>query len=135
MTLNYKETFDRFAFYFLSIFISPTLFGVFMACYSTVFYQDSWSFGPIVLVVAVYSWMFFLFGALPVSLYIDFSVRTKGYPNWAKALLYVGFGGLAGILGSVFLFNLYSIFFMFLFGMVGGLIHFFVLTVLKKFFK
>ncbi|MCM3639310.1 hypothetical protein M3152_16540 [Sporosarcina luteola] len=135
MTLNYKETFDRFSLYFFTIFISPILLGVFMALYSMIAFQDSWGFGPTVLVVGIYSWPFFGFGAFPVSLYIDFSARTKMYPNWAKALLYIGFGGLAGLLGSVILFNLYSIIFTFIVGMFGGVIHFFVLALMKKVFK
>lgn len=135
MTLNYKETFDRFSLYFLTIFISPILFGVFMALYSMIAFQDSWSFGPTVLVVGIFSWPFFGFGAFPVSLYIDFSARTKLYPNWAKALLYAGIGGLAGLLGSLILYDLYSITFMYIFGMVGGVIHFLVLAIIKKLFK
>lgn len=135
MTLNYKETFDRFSLYFLTIFISPILFGVFMALYSMIAFQDSWSFGPTVLVVGIFSWPFFGFGAFPVSLYIDFSARTKLYPNWAKALLYAGCGGLAGLVGCLILYDLYSITFMFIFGMVGGVIHFFVLALIKKIFK
>lgn len=133
MTLNYKETFDRFSLYFLTIFISPILFGVLMAIYSTIAFQDSWSFGPTVLVVALYSWPFFAFGAFPVSLYIDFSARTRDYSNWIKALLYAGFGGLAGLIGNVILYDLYSMTFMFIFGMVGGLIHFLVLSIIKEF--
>ncbi|MCM3711934.1 hypothetical protein [Sporosarcina luteola] len=135
MTLNYKETFDRFSLYFLTIFISPFLFGIFMALYSMIAFQDSWGFGSTVLVVGIYSWPFFGFGAFPVSLYIDFSARTKMYPNWGKALLFIGFGGLAGLLGSVILFNLYSIIFMLILGMFGGVIHFFVLALIKKLFK
>ncbi|MFC5602509.1 hypothetical protein [Sporosarcina koreensis] len=135
MTFNYKETFDRFSFYFLTIFISPILFGVFMALYSMIAFQDSWSFGPTVLVVGIYSWPFFAFGAFPVSIYIDFSARTRDYPHWKKAVLYAGFGGLAGLLGSVILYNLYSMIFMLTFGLFGGLIHFFVLALIKRFFK
>lgn len=135
MTTNYKETFDRFSFYFLAILITPILFGVLLAIYSILSFQDSWSFGPTVLVVALYSFPFFAFGAFPVSLYLDFSARTKNYPNWVKVLLYAGFGGLAGLVGSVVLYDLFSIIFMFIFGMVGGGIHFSVLVLIKKFIK
>ncbi|QUW22992.1 hypothetical protein JSQ81_05315 [Sporosarcina sp. Marseille-Q4063] len=135
MTTNYKETFDRFSLYFLAILISPILFGVILAIYSMISFQDSWGFGPTVLVVALYSWAFFAFGAFPVSLYLDFSARTKSYPNWVKALLYAGCGGLAGLVGSVVLFDLFPIIFMLIFGMVGGVIHFSVLVLIKKFIK
>lgn len=135
MTLNYKETFDRFSLYLLTIFISPVLFGAFMALYSMIAFQDSWSFGPTVFVVALYSWPFFGFGALPVSLYIDFSARMKNYPNRVKALLYAGSGGLAGIVASVIFYDLFSMIFMFIFGAVGGIIHFVVVVLIKKFIK
>lgn len=131
MTPTYKTTFDRFSIYFLTIFISPVLFGAFLALYSIITFQDSWSFGPTVLVVAVYSLPFFAFGAFPVSLYIDFSSRTKNLPNWAKALLYVGFGGIAGLLASVILHNLFSMIVMFVFGMFGGVIQFLVVALVK----
>jgi hypothetical protein len=132
MTTNYKETFDRFSIYFLAILISPIPFGVFLATYSIISFQDSWSFGPTVLVVALYSLPFFGFGAFPVSLYLDFSARTKNYTNWIKALFYAGFGGLAGLIGSIVVYDLFSIIFMFIFGMVGGVIHFSVLALIKK---
>ena len=135
MTTNYKDTFDRISLYFLAILISPIFFGIFMAIYSIVVFQDSWSFGPTVLVVALYSWPFFAFGAFPVSMYLDFSTRTKNYPNRIKVLLYAGFGSLGGLIGSVILYDLYPIIFMFIFGMVGGIIHFSVLTLIKKFIK
>jgi hypothetical protein len=135
MTQNYKETFDRFSLYFLAIFISPILYGVLLALYSAISFQDSWSFGPAVLVATIYSFPFFAFAALPVSLYIDFSARTKNYPNWVKTLLYSGFGSLAGLLASAVLYDLFSIIFMFIFGMFGGVIHFSMLALLKKFFK
>jgi hypothetical protein len=135
MTTNYKETFDRFSLYFLAILISPIFFGIFMAIYSIIFFQDSWSFGPTLMVVALYSFPFFAFGAFPVSLYLDFSDRTKNYSNWVKVLLYAGFGSLAGLVGCVVLYDLYPIIFMFIFGMVGGVIHFSVLALIKKFIK
>lgn len=135
MELNYKDTFDRFSLYFLTMFISPILFGVFMALYSEIAFQDSWDFGPTVLVAALYSGPFFWFGAFPVSLYIDFSVRTRNYPEWKKALLYASFGGLAGLLASVIFYSLYSIFFMLIFGMIGGVIQFSVLMLIKKLIK
>lgn len=77
MTISYKETFDRFSLYFLAILISPVLFGVFMALYSSIFSQDSWGFGPTVFVVTLYSFPFFALAAFPISLYIDFSARIK----------------------------------------------------------
>ena len=132
MTYTYKETFDRFSLYFFAIFISPILFGVFMALYSIISYQDSSSFGPTVLVVALYSLPFYAFAAFPVSLYIDFSAHIKNSPNRVKALLYASCGGLAGLLGSVVFYDLFSIPFMFIFGMFGGVIHFIVLVLLKK---
>ncbi|WP_060209987.1 hypothetical protein [Sporosarcina koreensis] len=135
MTTSYKTTFDRFSIYLLAIFVSPVLFGAFMALYSMIAFQDSWSFGPTVLVVALYSWPFFGFGAFPVSLYIDFSARMKNYPNRVKALLYAGSGGLAGIVASVILYDLFSMIFMFIFGAVGGIIHFVVVVLIKKFIK
>lgn len=135
METSYKTIFDRFSIYLLAIFISPILFGAFMALYSIIAFQDSWSFGPTVLVVALYSWPFFGFGAFPVSLYIDFSARIKNNPNWVKVLLYAGSGGLAGLVASVILYDLFSMIFMFLFGMVGGVIHFVVLVLIKKFIK
>ena len=135
MTTNYKDTFDRFSLYFLAILISPIFFGIFMAIYSIVVFRDSWSFGPTVLVVALYSWPFFAFGAFPVSMYLDFSTGAKNYPDRIKVLLYAGFGSLGGLIGSVVLYDLYPIIFMFIFGMVGGIIHFSVLILIKKFIK
>jgi hypothetical protein len=135
METSYKTIFDRFSIYLLAIFVSPLLFGAFMALYSMIAFQDSWSFGPTVLVVALYSWPFFGFGAFPVSLYIDFSARMKNYPNWVKALLFVVSGGVAGLVANVILNGLYPMIFMFLFGMVGGVIHFIVLELIKKFIK
>ncbi|KXH87525.1 hypothetical protein [Sporosarcina sp. HYO08] len=135
MTTNYKETFDRFSLYFLAILISPVLFGGILATYSIIAFQDSWSFGPTVLVVALYSFPFFAFAAFPVSLYIDFSARTKNYSNRVKTLLYAGFGSLAGLLASVVLYDLFPTIFMFIFGMLGGVIHFSVLALIKKFIK
>ncbi len=135
MTTTYKETFDRISLYFLAVIISPIPFGIFLALYSILFLQDSWGFGPTILVVALYSFPFFVFGAFPISLYIDFSTRTKNYLNRIKALLYAGFGGLAGLLGSIVLYDLFSIITMFVFGMVGGIIQFFILTLIKKVIK
>lgn len=135
MTTNYKETFDRISLYFLAVIISPIPFGIFLALYSTLFLQDSWGFGPTILVVALYSFPFFAFGAFPVSLYIDFSARTKNYFNWIKVLLYASFGGLVGLLGNVVLYGFFSVITMLALGMVGGIIHFFVLVLIKKFIK
>lgn len=136
MTTSYQETFDRFSIYLLATFISPILFGVLLAFYSNISFEDSCSsFGPTVLVVALYSFPFFLAGAFPVSLYIDFSARIKSYPNWIKALLSAGFGSLAGLIGSVILNDLFSIIYMFFMGMIGGLIHFLVLFLIKKIIK
>ena len=135
MITNYNETFDRFSLYFLAILISPILFGVFLAIYSIISFQDSWSFGPTVLVVALYSLPFFAFGAFPVSLYLDFSARTKNYPNWVKIFLYAGFGSLAGLIGSIVLSDLFPIIFMFIFGMIGGAIHFSILALIKNLVK
>ena len=78
-----------------------------MALYSIISYQDSSSFGPTVLVVALYSLPFYAFAAFPISLYIDFSAHIKNSPNRVKALLYASCGGLAGLLGSV----VYNMFF------------------------
>ena len=135
METSYKTIIDRFSIYLLAIFVSPILFGAFMALYSMIAFEDSWSFGPTVLVVALYSWPFFGFGAFPISLYIDFSARLKEHPNWIKALVYACSGGLAGLIASVILYGLYSMIFMFLFGMVGGVLHFIVLELIKKFIK
>lgn len=135
MTTDYKETFDRLSLYILAILISPILFGALIATYTIISVEDSWGFGPTILVVILYSFPFFAFAAFPVSLYIDFSARYKSYPNWVKALLYACFGGLAGLLGSIVLYNIYSIFFMLFFGMVGGVIHFFILGIIKKVIK
>jgi len=135
MTTDYKETFDRLSLYFLAILITPILFGAFIATYTIVYVDDSWGFSPTMLVVILYSFPVFAFAAFPVSLYIDFSSRVKGYPNWKKTMLYAGFGGLAGLLGSIVLFEIYSVLFMFFFGMIGGFIHFFILTLIKKVIK
>lgn len=135
MTTDYKEIFDRLSIYILAILISPILFGAFIATYTIVSVEDSWGFGPTFLVVILFSFLFFAFAALPVSLYIDFSARVKDYPNWLKALLYAGLGGLAGLLGSIVLFEIYSVFFMLFFGMIGGVIHFLILAVIKKVIK
>lgn len=106
MITNYQETFDRFALYLLAIMISPVLFGGLMAIYSGLFFgDDMWSFGPTVIVVAYYSFPFFLFGAFPSSLYIDFSARIKGSPNYIKALVYAISGSLAGLIGSIVFFT------------------------------
>ncbi|WP_172373780.1 hypothetical protein [Sporosarcina jiandibaonis] len=135
MTTNHKETFDRFSLYFLAILISPILFGVLLATYSIIAFQESESFGPTVFVVALYSFPFFAFGAFPVSLYLDFSARTKNFANWVKVLLYAGFGGLAGLIGSVVLHDIFPIIFMFIFGMIGGVIHFSVLALINRLIK
>ena len=135
MTTNYKETFDRFSLYFLAVLISPILLGAFLATYSIISFEDSWGFGPTILVVILYSFPFFAFAAFPVSLYIDFSARVKSYPNWIKAHLYAGFGGLVGLLGSIVLYDIYSIIFMLVFGIIGGVIHFFILALIKKVIK
>ena len=132
MTTDYKETFDRLSLYILAILISPILLGAFIATYTVISVDDSWGFGPTFLVVTLFSFLFFAFAAFPVSLYIDFSARFKSYPNWIKAMLYAGFGGLAGLLGSIVLYDIYSILFMLFFGMIGGVIHFWVLAIIKK---
>lgn len=74
----------------------------------------------------------FAFGALPISLYIDFSARTKNYPNWLKVLVLGGFGTLAG-LAAIGLFGIFN--FMFFFGFFGAVIYFFVLKLLNKIIK
>lgn len=135
METSYKTIFDRFSIYLLGLFISPILFGVFMAIYSIIAFQDSWSFGPTVLVVALYSWPFFGFGAFPISLFIDFSARMKDRPNWVKALIYAGSGGIAGLIAGVIFYDLFSMILMFLFGMVGGVIHHVALLLIKKLIK
>jgi len=135
MTTDYKETFDRLSIYILAILISPILFGAFTATYTIIAVEDSWGFGPTFLLVILFSFLFFALAAFPVSLYIDFSARVKGYPNWKKAFLYVVFGSLAGLLGSIVLFEIYSVFIMLFFGIIGGIIHFFILTLIKKVIK
>lgn len=135
METSYQTLFDRFSLYLLAIFISPILFGAFMALYSMIAFQNSWGFGPAVFVVALYSWPFFGFGAFPVSLYIDFSARMKHLPNRVKAMVYAGSGGLAGLIASIIFYDLFSIIYMFFFGMVGGVIHFLLLLLIKKLMK
>ncbi|WP_339250269.1 hypothetical protein NSQ43_11340 [Sporosarcina sp. FSL W8-0480] len=132
MTSSYKEIFDRSSIYLLTLLISPVLFGFLLAIYSAISFEDSWSIGPTVIVVAVYSFPFFAFGALPISLYIDFSARTKNYPNWLKVLVLGGFGTLAG-LAAIGLFGIFN--FMFFFGFFGAVIYFFVLKLLNKIIK
>lgn len=133
--MSYNETFNRFSLYFLAMLISPILFGVLLAIYSITFLQDSWNFGPAIMVVILYSFPFFMFGALPVSLYIDFSARIKNCSKWMKKFLYAGFGSLAGLLGSVVLYDLIPILSMLIFGMVGGVIHYFILALIKMIIK
>lgn len=135
MTTNHKETFDRLSLYFLAILITPILFGALIATYTIISVDDSWGFGPTMLVVILYSFPVFAFAAFPVSLYIDFSSRVKSYSNWIKAMLYAAFGGLAGLLGSIVLFEIYSVLFMLFFGIIGGVIHFFILAIVKKVIK
>lgn len=132
MTTNYKETFDRISLYLLALLISPIFFAACIATYSVISFEDSWGFGPTVMVSILYSFPFFALAAFPISLYIDFSARIRSCPNWIKALLYAGFGGLAGILGSIVLYNIYSILFMLVLGIIGGVIHFFILALIKK---
>lgn len=131
MTQDSQMTFERISLYILAIIISPILFGIIFATYSLIL-QDSWSFGETVFVVTLYSFPLFAFTAFPVSLYIDFSLRIKNFPSWKKALLYACFGGIAGILGSIVLHDLVSILYMFLFGMAGGVMHCFILYLIKK---
>ncbi|MCM3758533.1 hypothetical protein M3197_13790 [Sporosarcina aquimarina] len=135
MTTSYKETFERFALYFLAILLSPILFGILLASYSMIAVQDAWGFAPTVFVVALYSFPFFALLAFPVSLYIDFSARFNNYSNSLKTLLYAGVGSLAGLLGSVILYDLFSLISMILLGAIGGVLHFLVLTLIKKVFK
>ena len=52
-----------------------------------------------------------------------------------KALFYACSGGLAGIIGSIVFYSLYSILFMTILGMFGGIIHFVTLVLLKKLIK
>lgn len=73
-----------------------------------------------------------MFEAFPVSLYIDFSARIKNCSKWIKTFLYAGFGSLAGLLGSVVLYDLFPILSMLIFGMVGGVIHYFILALIKR---
>lgn len=131
----YKRVFDRVSLYLLAVFVSPVLFGVCLALYSAVFVQDSWSFGPTVFVTALYSLPFFAIGAFPVSLFIDYSSKTKQQSRWIKGLLYTGFGGLAGLIGSIILHDIFPVLFMIAFGMLGGLLHFGIVELIKKIFN
>lgn len=135
MTTDYKETFDRLSLYFLAILISPILFGTLIATYSVIIFDDSWGFGATIIGVTLYSFPIIALAAFPVSLYIDFSARTKSYPSWIKALLYAGFGTLLGLLGSLVLYDLDSIMSMVIFGIIGGVSHFFILALIKKVIK
>ncbi len=135
MEADYKETFDRISLYVLALLLSPVLFAAILAVYTVITFDDSWGFVPTLLVVALYSFLFFALTAFPVSLYIDFSNRTKSYSTKIKCLMYAVFGALAGFIGSLILYDMYSIFFMLIFGMIGGIIHFVVLMVLKKIIK
>lgn len=135
MAADYKETFDRFSLYVLALLISPVLFGAILAVYSLIVFDDSWGFVPELLVVTLYSFPFFALMAFPVSLYIDFSSRTKSYPTKTKGFLYVVFGAVAGFICSLILYDMFSTFFMLIFGMIGGLVHFVILTLIKKVIK
>ena len=135
MTQSNKELFDRFSVYFLAVFISPILFGSVMALYSKLTIQEYWSFGDSVLSYSISSLPYFLLVVLPVSLYIDFSARTRELPHWAKALLLAGSAGVVALLHSLVLYSPHSTLFMFLFGMIGGMLHFALLTLLKKLIK
>ncbi|GEM_PF-3773390 len=135
LSTAYKRTFDRLALYLLAVFLSPMLFGACLALYSVISVRDSWDFGPTALVAAVYSLPFFALAACPVSLYVDYSAKTRGKPRRFKLLIYAVSGGLAGLVGSLILQEIFSILFMTSFGMVGGLVHFGVIELLKKLFK
>lgn len=131
----YKRVFDRLALYLLAVVLAPVLFGACLTLYSMAMHEDSWGFGPTTLVIALYSLPFFALGAFPVSLYIDSSVRTKQRPWWIKSLLYVGAGSLAGLIGAVLFFDLFSIPAIILYGAVGALIYFGVVELVKKLFR
>ncbi|WP_040285056.1 hypothetical protein [Sporosarcina koreensis] len=130
----YQSTFDRLAVYLLAVFLSPLLFGACIALYSLLVFDDSWGFGPTALVTAVYSLPFFLFLALPVALFIDFSPKTKQRSRKMKILFYAGAGCLAGLLGAVIFGELFSGIDLGIFGIVGGLAYFSVLELLKLLF-
>lgn len=132
MTTSNEETFDRISLYFLAIFVSPILFGAVFSIYSQLAFEDYYSFGSTVFVAAIISFPFFAVTAFPISLYVDFSARFKGYSNWKKAILFAASGSLIGILGYVVLNNYSSVVLMLCFGIIGGLCHFFVLSLIKK---
>lgn len=130
----YQRTFDRLAIYMLAVFLSPLLFGACIALYSLVFFDDTWGFGPTTFVTALYSLPFFLFLALPVALFIDFSPKTKQRSRKMKILFYAGAGCLAGLLGAIIFGELFSGIDLGIYGIVGGLAYFGVLELMKLLF-
>ncbi len=135
MTTTKKVTFDRLALYVLAVLISTVLFGVVGSFYSIIISGKYGEFGPTFFGMALLSFPFFALAAFPISIYIDFSSKIKTNSQWIQALLYIGSGGLVGLLVAVILNEFYLLISMLFFGIIGGVIHFLILTVIKKVIK
>lgn len=131
MQENRKKTltFHYFLSYSLAVLISSIFFGMLLAIYLVTSFKNPLSFNALFLISSLYSFPFFALGAFPISLYVDFSARIKSSSNWLKILIYASFSTLAGFI-AVNIFDMMNS--MFIFGLFGGIIYFYILRLLKK---
>ena len=134
----YKETFDRFAIYLFASFLSPVLFAVCFSFYSQLIMENSWTFLSMFILAAIFTFPIFLVGVFPISLFIDFSKIGKSLSVWKKGICYACSGGVIGCIAGIWVFGASEAFTYLLaavYGIVGGLLHFFMLFFLKRIFR
>lgn len=129
---RYKVVFDKVAGYFLTVILSAYVLGCVMAVIDLLFFKDSWGFVPISFLVALYSFPIFVVVALPFSLWLEHSKRTKMLSNNKKLIFYSAAGTVAGLLYGFVALPFYIEFLPGLYGFIGGVVYFLILRLLSK---
>ena len=137
MNETYKMTFNKIAVYVLAAILSSLALGSLLAFVEILFFEDSWGFFPTLLVVALYTLPVYFVCAVPFSLFIDYSSKTKAMSSIKRLILYILSGAVVGFLFGAYLLvgpvgSILEFVWPTVYGMMGSAVFFGIIKVLKK---
>jgi hypothetical protein len=137
MNETYKMTFNKIAVYVLTAILSSLSLGTLLAVVEILFFEDSWGFFPTLLVVALYTLPVYFVCAVPFSLFIDYSSKTKAMSAIKKLILFIIAGAVVGFLFGAYLLigpvgGILEFVWPTVYGMIGSAVFFCLIELLKK---
>lgn len=137
MNETYNVTFNKMAVYVVTAILSSLTLGSLLAFIEILFFEDSWGYFPTLLVVALYTFPVYFVCAVPFSLFIDYSLKTKTISSIKKLAIYIAMGAVVGFVFGAYLLvgpvgSILEFVWPTVYGMIGSTVFFGLIELLKK---